>query len=106
MEMSGMVPAVLGGMSIAAVVLLGVWRMLAHYEKRNNKAHGKPHASSRRVAAEHRHGPAARRLKQQHRIQRVIPRSCLLRAGAGLALAVAASSATSGLFAGGGEILR
>ena len=39
MEMSGMVPAVLGGMSIAAVVLLGVWRMLAHYEKRNDKAH-------------------------------------------------------------------
>ena len=35
MEMSGMVPAVLSGMSIAAVVLLGVWRMLAHYEKRN-----------------------------------------------------------------------
>ena len=30
MEMSEVVPAVLGGMSIAAVVLLGVWRMLAH----------------------------------------------------------------------------
>ena len=40
MEMSGMVPAVLSGMSIAAVVLFGVWRMLAHYEKRNDKAHG------------------------------------------------------------------
>ena len=39
MEMSGMVPAVLSGMSIAAVVLFGVWRMLAHYEKRNDKAH-------------------------------------------------------------------
>ena len=40
METSGIVPAVLGGMSIAAVVLLGVWRMLAHYERRNDKAHG------------------------------------------------------------------
>jgi len=39
MEMSEMVPAVLSGMSIAAVVLFGVWRMLAHYEKRNDKAH-------------------------------------------------------------------
>ena len=39
MEMSEVVPAVLGGMSIAAVVLLGVWRMLAHYEKRKDKAH-------------------------------------------------------------------
>ena len=40
MEMSGIVPAVLAGMSIAAVLLLGMWRMLAHYEKRNDKAHG------------------------------------------------------------------
>ena len=40
MEMEGIVPAVLAGMSVAAMVLLGMWRMLAHYEKRNDKAHG------------------------------------------------------------------
>lgn len=40
MEMDGIVPAVLAGMSVAAIVLLGMWRMLAHYEKRNDKAHG------------------------------------------------------------------
>ena len=34
-----MVRAVLSGMSISAVVLFGVWRMLAHYEQRNDKAH-------------------------------------------------------------------
>ena len=40
MEMDGIVPAVLAGMSVAAIVLLGMWRMLAHFEKRNDKAHG------------------------------------------------------------------
>ena len=39
MEMSGIVPVVLAGMSSAAVLLLGMWRMLAHYEKRNDEAH-------------------------------------------------------------------
>ena len=40
MEMSAIVPAVLAGMSSGAVLLPGMWRMLAHYEKRNEKAHG------------------------------------------------------------------
>ena len=40
MEIDGIVPAVLAGMSVAAVLLLGMWRMLAYYEKRNDKAHG------------------------------------------------------------------
>ena len=40
MEISEMLSAVLSGMSIAVVVLLGTWRMLAHYEKRNDRAPG------------------------------------------------------------------
>ena len=40
MEMGGIVPAVLAGMSSGAVLLLGIWRMLAHYEKRKEKAYG------------------------------------------------------------------
>ena len=39
MEMSGIVPAVLTGMTIAAILLPGMWRMLANRQKRNDEAH-------------------------------------------------------------------
>ena len=35
MEITGIVPAI----GTVTAVLLGVWRMLAHYEKRNDEAH-------------------------------------------------------------------
>ena len=39
MEINAIVPAVVAGMSIAVILLPGMWRMLAHYGERNDKAH-------------------------------------------------------------------
>lgn len=39
MEITEIIAPVLGGMSVVAAVLLGVWRIIAHYEKRKDVAH-------------------------------------------------------------------
>ena len=63
MAVNAILPAVLSGVSIAAVVLLGVWRTLAHYERRNDKAHGE--LGDAITSAETRLGQRIDRLDEQ-----------------------------------------